>query len=220
MGVGILSQIFKSISNKLKHLWKTIRTSFKSIYNAIYSFITGEIKSYQELISTVIKALLSAVVIAGTIALEVELEAFLSPIVSPIVASFLSPALSIVIGSLAVISMSKSVDLALNTLFGVFAQRDIAEMKAEKIRELYEELLPSLIEEREELQKLIEQTYKERKLSFEKSFDDFKNGLNSQDINCVICGLIGINDLYGKKLQFQTQKEFDIFMESNCNLKL
>lgn len=219
-GVGILSQIFKSISSKLKHLWKTIRTSFKSIYNAIYSYITGEIKSYKELISTIIKGLLSAVMIIGTIALESKLEAFLAPLVTPTVASFLAPALSIVIGSIAVVVMSRSVDLALNTLFGVFAQRDMAKMKAEKIRELYEELLPSLVEEREELKELIEKTYKERKLSFDKSFEQFKQGLSTQDVDNVICGLIGINKMYGKKLQFETQKEFDDFMESECDFKL
>jgi len=220
VGVGILSQIFKSIFSKLKSLWKTIRTSFKSIYNAIYSYITGEIKSYKELISTIIKGLLSAVMIVGTIALETKLEVFLAPIVSPIVASFLAPALSIVIGSIAVVVMSRSVDLALNTLFGVFAQRDRAKMKAEKVRKLYEELLPSLVEEREELKELIEKTYKKRKLSLNKSFNEFKQGLSNKDIDTLICGLSGINNMYGKKLQFETQKEFDGFMDSNCPLKL
>lgn len=220
VGVGILSQISKSISSKLKHLWKTIRTSFKSIYNAIYSYITGEIKSYKDLISTIIKGLLSAILVVGTITLETKLEAFLSPIVSPTVASFLAPALSIIIGSIAVVIMSRNVDLALNTLFGVFAQRDISKMKAEKIKELYEDLLPTLVEEREELKELINETYRERKLSFEKSFDEFKQGLSTKDIDNVICGLIGINDMYSKKLQFETQKEFDDFIISDSNLNL
>ncbi|CAA6815828.1 MAG: Unknown protein [uncultured Campylobacterales bacterium] len=218
IGVGILSQIFKSISSKLKDLWDTIRTSSKSIYNAIYSYTTGEIKSYKEVISSVIKGLLSAVMVVGTIVLESKLEAFLATIVTPIVASFLAPALSIVIASIAVVLMSKSVDLALNILFGIFAQRDIVKMKAEKIRELSEELFPLLVKEREELKELIERAYRERKLSFEKSFDEFKEGLSTKNIDDVICGLIGINHMYSKKLQFKTQKEFDNFMESKCEL--
>ncbi len=215
VGVGILSQVFKSISSKLNHLWKTIRTSMKSIYNAIYSFIIGEIKSYKDLVSTIIKGLLSAVMVVGAIALETKLEVFLSPIVSPMVASFLAPALSIVVTSLAVVLMSRSIDSLLNTLFGVFAQRDIAKMKAEKIKELYNELLPSLLEERDELEKLIEKTYRERKITFEKSFEQFKKGLSSKDVDNVISGLIGINAMYGKKLQFETQEEFDDFMASD-----
>lgn len=220
VGVGILSQIFKSISSKLKMVWKTLRTSMKSIFNAIYSFINGDIKSYKELISTIIKGLLSAILVVGTVVLETELEVFLSPIVTPIVASFLAPALSIVIGSIAVVVMMKSVDLALNTLFGVFAQRDMAKMKSEEIKKIYEELMPDLISETKELKKLIDNTYKERKLSFDKSFDEFKNGLIENDIKTIICGLVGINNLYAKKLQFLTQKDFNNFMLSNCNLKL
>lgn len=219
VGVGILTQIFSSISTKLKYLWKELRTSLKSIFNAIYSFITGKIKSYKELISVIVKSLLSAVMVVGTIALESKLEAFLAPLVTPIVASFLAPALAIVIGSIAVVLMSKTVDLALNTLFGVFSQRDIAKMKAEKVQELYESLLPALIEEKEELRELIASTYKERKLTLEKSFEDFKQGLSSNDIDTVICGLIGINEMYGKELQFATQKEFDEFMVSDCSFK-
>lgn len=220
VGIGILTQVFKSISSKLKLLWKELRTSLKSIYNAIYSYITGEIKSYKELFSIIIKSLLSAVMVISTVLLETELEAFLSPIITPAVASFLAPALSIVVASFAVVFMSRNVDLALNTLFGVFAQRDVSKIKAEKIRELCEELLPTLIEEREELKNLIEKTYKERKLTFEKSFNEFKKGLSLNDIDEVICGLISINDMYGKKLRFETQKEFDDFMESNCTFKL
>lgn len=219
VGVGILSQIFTSISSKLKLLWKELRTSLKSIFNAIWSYITGETKSFQELMSIIIKSLLSAVTVVGTVALEIQLEAFLAPIVTPVVASFLAPALSIVIGSIAVVMVSKSVDLALNALFGVIAQRDIAKMKAEKIQSLCEELLPLLIEEREELENLIKKTYRDRRLSFEKSFNDFKNALSNNDLDGVVCGLVGINSLYGAKLQFMTQKEFDDFMAESCSFR-
>jgi hypothetical protein len=219
VGVGILSQIFKSISSKLRTIWKTMRSSLKSIFNAIYSFFTGEIKSFKELMSSIIKGLLSAVMVVGTIALETQLEVFLAPIVTPTVASFLAPALSIVIGSIAVVLMMKSVDAALNALFGVFAQRDIAKMKAEEVKKICAELLPDLIAEKEELKELIEKTYKERKLTFDKSFDDFKKGLSSDNIDFIMSGLIGINSMYGKTLQFATFEEFDDFMMGDDDFK-
>lgn len=219
VGVGILSQIFKSISSKLTTLWKSIRTSMKSIFNAIYSYFTGEIKSYQELISTIIKGLLSAILVVGTVALETQLEAFLAPIVTPTVASFLAPALAIVIGSIAVVITMKSVDMALNALFGVFSQRDLAKRKAEEIKELCAELLPDLIAEKEELKELIAKTYKERKLTFDKSFSEFKEGLSTSNIESVMSGLIGINSMYNKKLQFATFEEFDDFMLSDESFK-
>lgn len=219
VGVGILSQIFKSISSKLTMLWKSIRTSMKSIFNAIYSYFTGEIKSYQELMSTIIKGLLSAILVVGTVALETQLEAFLAPIVTPTVASFLAPALAIVIGSIAVVIIMKSVDMALNALFGVFSQRDLAKRKAEEIKELCAELLPDLIAEKEELKELIAKTYKERKLTFDKSFSEFKEGLSTSNIESVMSGLIGINSMYNKKLQFATFEEFDDFMLSDKSFK-
>lgn len=221
VGIGILTQIFKSISSKLKYIWKELRSSLKSVFNAIWDFITGKVKSYQELISVVIKAIFSAILVAFAITLETKLEVLLAPLISPIVASFLAPSLAIIVSAIAVITFSKSIDLALNALFGAFAKRDMAKMKAQEVEVLCEEMLPSLIEDREELEKLIETTYKERKLTFEKSFEDFKEGLSSNDVERVILGLQSINSMYGKSLQFQTFKEFDDFMlDKNSVVKL
>jgi len=220
VGVGILSQIFKSFSSKIMSIWKTIRKSVKSIFNAIYSYITGEIRSYKELLSTIIKGILSAIMVVGTVAIETQLETFLAPLVTPLVASYLAPALSIVIGSIAVVISMKSVDVALNALFGVFAKANLAKMRAEKIKEICAELLPDLITEKEELKELINKTYKERKLTFEKSFDEFRKGLTGNDISSIICGLESINNMYGKKLQYQTFEEFDNFMCSDESFKL
>jgi len=219
VGVGILSQIFKSISSKLMSIWKSIRNSIKSIFNAIYKFITGEIKTYKELISTIIKGLLSTILVVGTVALETQLEAFLAPLITPNVASFLAPTLAIVISSIAVIISIRSVDMALNALFGTFSKTVLSKMKAEKIKGLCAELLPELIAEKNDLKKLIEKTYKDRKLTFEKSFSDFQNGLDNNDVDKVMCGLISINSMYGQKLQYETFGEFNSFMCSNESLK-
>ncbi len=220
VGIGILSQIFQSYSSKIMSIWKTIRNSAKSIFNAIYSYITGKIKSYKELLSVIIKGLLSAIMVVGTVALEAQLESFLVPLVTPVVASYLAPALAIVIGSIAVVISMKSVDIALNALFGAFAKADLAKMRAEKIKEICAELLPDLIAEKEELEELIDKTYKQRKLTFEKSFDEFKQGLTDNDIHSIVCGLESINNMYGKRLQFQTFEEFDNFMCSDDTLEL
>lgn len=212
VGIGILTQIFKSISSKLTYVWRELRTSLKSIFNAVWDFFNGKIKTYKELISIVLKALFSASMVVGVIAVEAQLEAFLAPLVSPVIASFLAPALSITVGAIAVVLMSKSVDLALNALFGVFAQRDIAKMKAEEVEALCADMLPSLIEDREKLESLIKKTYQDRKVSFNHSFNEFKNGFLSSDIDSFISGLQGINSLYGKSLSFSTFSEFDTFM--------
>ena len=212
VGIGIMSQIFKSISGKIKNIWRGLRDSFKSIFNAIYSFITGEIKSYRDLLSTIIKGIVSAVMVGLTVALETKLEAFLTPLVSPIVAGFLAPAIAIVVGSIAVVLSVKSVDMALNALFGSFSKAQLAKMKADKIEEICATMLPELIEKKEELKELIEKTYKERKLKFESSFSDFQDALSQDDTDKAIATLSSINAMYGKELQFNSFEEFDDFM--------
>ncbi len=212
VAVGILSQIFKSISGKIKSIWNGLKDSFKSIYNAIYSFMKGEIKSYKDLLSTIIKGILSAVMVVGTVALEAQLEAFLSPLVSPVVAGFLAPAIAIIIGSIAVVLSTKSVDMALNALFGAFSQAKLAKLKAEKIEEICTTMLPELIAKKEELIELIKTTYKERKLAFDESFDKFSKSLSENDADRAIEALSSINQMYGKELQFKSFDEFDDFM--------
>jgi hypothetical protein len=93
-------------------------------------------------------------------------------------------------------------------------------MRAEKIKEICADLLPDLITEKENLRELIDKTYKDRKLTFEKSFDEFREGLTNNDISTIISGLESINNMYGKKLQFQTFEEFDNFMCSDESFKL
>ena len=209
VAMGALTQIFKSISSKLKYIWRELRTSLKSIFNAVWDFISGKVKNYQELISIIIKGLFSAIMVAFAITLEAEFELLLTPLVSPIIASFLAPALAIMVGSLSIVLTTKSIDLALNTLFGVFAQRDLAKIKADEVAMLCEELMPSLLEDCNELEKLISSTYKERKLDFDKSFEEFTKGLTQNDTAKVILGLQGINSMYGKSLTFETFHSFD-----------
>jgi len=220
IGIDILQQIFKSVFSKIKTIFQSLKTSIKSIYNAIYSYMNGEIKSYKELISTILKGLLSGIVVVGTVVLETQLEAFLSPILTPLVATFIAPALSIIVGSLAVVSMMNGVDIALNALFGAFTKRDIAKMKAEEVKAICEELLPDLISEKNELKELINKTYKDRKLTYDKSFSSFKYGLSNINIEALMNGLIGINSMYCKKLQFATFDEFDTMMLSDGSFKL
>jgi len=219
VGIGIISQIFKSFSSKIIQIWKSLRNSAKSIFNAIYNYITGKIKTYKELLSIIIKGILSAIMVVGIVTMEAQLEAFLAPLVTPLVASYLAPAISIVIGSIAVVLSMRTVDIALNAIFGVIAKVKEEKLKAEKIAQICDELLPNLIDDTKELQKLIETTFNRRKLTLEKSFREFKQGLSNNDINSIICGLQQINQMYGKSLQFLTFEEFDNVMCSNEPIK-
>lgn len=202
--VMILGQIFKSIAGKLKQIWSKLRSAAKSIYNAIYDYITGKTANLQECLKVIIKGLFSAIVVVSVVALETKLEAQLSAIITPFVASFLAPTLSIIIGSMAVVAMCRSIDFGLDTLFGVFAQAEISKKRYEEIEALCQKMLPQIIADRECLEKKLRQTHYERVLRFDMSFNGYKEALQSKDNEKSFEYLNEICKLYGGKLQCKT----------------
>ena len=202
--VGILGQIFKSIYGKLKMIWTNSRNAAKSIYNAIYDYITGKTANFQECLKVIIKGLFSAIVVVAVAGLETKLEAELSAIFTPLVASFVAPALSIIIGSIAVVAMCRSIDFGLDTLFGVFAQAEIGKKRYEEIEALCAKMLPQIIADRECLERKIKQTHYERVLSFDMNFEGYKEALQSKDNEKSFEYLNEICNLYGGKLKCKT----------------
>lgn len=202
--VGILGLIFKSIAGKLKLIWSKLRSAAKSIYNAIYDYITGKTANFQECLRVILKGLFSAAVVVSVVGLETKLEVQLSAIITPFIASFLAPALSIIIGSIAVVAMCRSIDFGLDTLFGVFAQAEISKKRYEEIEALCQKMLPQIIVDRECLEKKIRQTHYERVLRFDMSFNGYKEVLQSKDNEKSFEYLNEICKLYGGKLQCKT----------------
>lgn len=202
--VGILGQIFKSIAGKLKLIWTNLRNAAKSIYNAIYDYITGKTANFQECLKVILKGLFSAIVVVSVVGLETKLEAQLSAIITPFIASFLAPALSIIIGSIAVVAMCRSIDFGLDTLFGVFAQAEISKKRYEEIEALCQKMLPQIIADRESLERKIKQTHYGRVLRFDISFNGYKEALQSKDNEKSFEYLNEICKLYGGKLQCKT----------------
>ena len=211
--VGILGQIFKSIYGKLKMIWTNLRNAAKSIYNAIYDYITGKISSFQECLKAILKGLVSAAVVVGVVALEIKLEAELSAIFTPFVASFVAPALSIIIGSIAVVAMCRSIDFGLDTLFGVFAQAEISKKRYEEIEALCAKMLPQIIENRKKLEERIEQTHYERVLRFDMNFEGYKEALQSKDNEKSFEYLNEICNLYGGELKCKTLYDAKIIVQ-------
>lgn len=212
--VGVLTQIFKSVSSKIKTVWKSLRTSTKSIYNAIYSYTKGEIKTYQDLARAIIKALFSFTTIIGSLGLEAKIEAALLPIM-PGIASFISPILAIIAGAFAVVVGTRMIDSGLNYLFGLHASLLKSRAHRAEIEAIIDEFLPQLVEDNEKLRNLIDSKFKNLKMSLDSSFADLQNAISSTDSNLFISSLVGINSAYGMKLKYLNFGEFDIAMKSD-----
>ena len=206
--IGILGQIFNSIAGKLKVIWKELRSAAKSIYNAIYEYATGKISSFEKLLSVIIKGFFSAsIIIITSTGVESKLEIALAPLITPFVASFVAPVLTIIIGSIAVVAMSKMVDFALETLFGVFAQAEISKKRYDEIEALCEKMLPNIIADREKLEARIKQTHYERKLKFDISFEGYKQAVLDKNNEQSFEYLNEICKLYGAELEYKSAKE-------------
>lgn len=218
--IGVLSQIFKSISAKIKYIWKNLRNSAKSIYNVIYDFITGKTKTYKDLISAIIKALFSFTAIISSIGLETQIEAVLSPIITPVIASFVAPVLAIVIGAFAVVLGTRAIDSAINFLFGVYLDLIKSRERRAEIEKVIDEFLPQLVEDNEKLETLIKTKFKDMKLKLDSSFADLQNAIISSNSTLFINSLVQINGVYGQKLKYVSFEEFDQAMISDSAIKI
>ena len=199
--VGVVGQIFRSIAGKLKLVWDKIRTALKSIYNGIVSYIKGEVSNLRELLGIILKSLFSAAWVVSTLALEEGLKPILASMAPPLVP--FTPVFAIIAGAFAVVVTHRSIDLVLDTLFGVFAARDRAKLRAEEIADIIAQKLPALIEDREKLEELIASTHKERLMSLDSSFADYQKAYQNADDNGIYEGLNRICNLYDSSLSIK-----------------
>lgn len=214
--VGILGQIFTSITSSLKLLWKQTRNSLKSIYNAIYSYVSDEIKSMRDLISAILKALFSSAWAVSTVALESKLAVELSVLLGPIsfLAHFLAPAFAIVVGAFSVVLTSRAIDSVLDVLFGVFASKNMAKKRADEIATLVITNLEPLMSEGDRLQKIIEDEHRGRLLSADSSFSDYQKSCQRYDEEGVYRALNSMSLLWGRELQIKDIDDMQKILEN------
>ncbi|BEG57196.1 hypothetical protein NHP21005_08840 [Helicobacter sp. NHP21005] len=211
--VGTVGQIFKSVAGSLRQLWGGIRNAAKSIYNGIVSYIKGEIKSFRDLLKTILKSLFSAAWVVAAVGVEKGLEAKLA-VIAPPLAPFVAPILAIVAGAFAVVASHRGIDMALDSLFGAFAARDRAKMRAEEIAQLVEVHLPALIAKREELEVLIASTHQERLMALDACFQDYERAYAHCDGGQIYNALEGICQLYGGHLETKTMQDVQRVLEN------
>lgn len=212
--VGIVGQIFKSIAADLKRIWDSLRTSAKSIYNGIYDYVSGKITNMQELLRVILKSIFSAAAVVSVAVLQRKLEAEMIAFLAPMgglmgthFASILATILSIVAGAFAVVLTMRTIDMALDAFFATLNILDYTKLsakRAEAIATLCAENLPKLIEEREEIEKLIESTHKERLITLESSFAGCAIAMENNDDVAYTEALQEINKLWGAELKIKT----------------
>ncbi|WP_297966450.1 hypothetical protein [uncultured Campylobacter sp.] len=203
-----LAQILTQIGKRIAKLWDSVRTSAKSIYNAICDYVSGKIKTFGEMVSVIVKSLFSAAMVFGSALLETQLDAYLAPILTPTISSILSPAITIVLCSIAVVMGAKFIDKALSCFFGVYAQLQKSRQKAAEISALADEVLPELVKDNDKIEELMKTKFKQISASLESSFETLQKAFSRDDGELLLQSLISINDIYGKKLKYTDKEEF------------
>lgn len=214
IAVGLLTQIFKSVAGKIKTIWTNARNSAKSIFNALYSFMRGEITHYSQLLTTIIQAIFSAGVVVASVALETKLEAILSPIITPLLASFVAPALSIVVGSLAIVYGMKQIEVCIN----VFYKAIQAKQSYEELEKFYDTHFPLLIEQREILELRIQNTHRERMQMLDCNFTNYQAYLKSCNYDKAFKELNKTNELFGFSIQKTTTQDLKNILSNNAGI--
>lgn len=131
----------------------------------------------------------------------------------PPLAPFIAPVLAIVAAAFAVVVTSRSIDMAVDALFGVYAARDKAKLRAEEIANLVAEKLPVLIENREKLEQLIEETHHQRLMVIDSSFRDYQLAYANNDDSEIYNALNGICSLYGETLSIKDMNDVKQVLE-------
>ena len=203
-----LTQILTQIGKRIAELWDNIRTSAKSIYNAICDYMSGKIKTFGEMINVVVKSIFSAAMVFGAALLETQLDAYLAPILTPAVSSVISPAITIVLCSIAVVIGAKFIDKVLVCFFGVYAQLQKSRQKAAEISALVDEVLPVLVKDNDKIEELIKTKFKQMSAKLESSFNVLQEAFGKDNSELLLQSLMAINDVYGKKLKYTDKDEF------------
>ncbi|WP_086232926.1 hypothetical protein [Campylobacter devanensis] len=210
---AIVDMIVKHISAELRAIWTKLRSFVKQIFNSIHDYITGKIKSFREMLSVILKGLMSALWVTASVFISKQLEIYLEPIM-PGFANIVAGALTIVISAFAIVLSSKAIDMALDTIFAVIAERDMAKQRADEIAELVASNLPALIAERESLELAVKQAHIKRMMSLDSAFSDYANAKFGGEFSAIFTSLDNICKLHGTELKIRTKEDLKTFVNS------
>lgn len=213
--ITIASQIFKQIGGKIKEIWSNLRNAAKSIWNALWDYISGKIKTFKDFIKVALKAIFSMVVALYAMSLESQITAYLSPILSPLIAGIISTALTIFICAFAVVVFSRTLEISINGFFAICAKAEMAKKRREEIEALYDKIMPQMIENKENLEKYLNDYISDLEQRSELSFNDLQLALASDNYSKANDSICKLAELYGVKGLFKSNEEFVEFLEND-----
>ncbi|WP_300827128.1 hypothetical protein [Helicobacter sp. UBA3407] len=206
---GILSNLTTTIINIFAttsaRLVRIIREGIFSFFKAIKLVLFPPENLTQEQVWYEAKKLIVSAIIVGLgVLIEQGIEAFLTSLGLGAFANVLT---SVFVGVLTGIS------IAIAMYWLDTNQKSVEQMRYEAISKLCAENLPQLIAEREEIERLIESTHKERLMTLDSSFADCAIAMENNDVDAYTEALQKINALWGAELKIKTMNDVKAILQ-------
>ncbi|MDE7317852.1 MAG: hypothetical protein K2N12_09025 [Helicobacter sp.] len=211
---GILSNLVTTAINIFattsKRLVRIIREGIFSLFRALKMiFFPPEGLSKEEAWHEATKLFVSGVIVGLGILIEQSIATFLHSIG---LVAFSDSLTSVFVGILTGVSIAIA-------MYWLDTNREsIEKMRYEAIQQLCAENLPALVNEREELARIIEATHQQRLMSLESSFADYQNVHIDYDDDSIYEALTKINALWNKELTIKTDEDMQTRLNNGTGI--
>lgn len=201
MILGVLKNSFKSFGAFLTMLGK----SANNVWESLCDYFSGKISSFSELVAIIAKGLVTV----GIGSLAILLEQKLSVLGVP---TLLGGLMAAALAGVTIALINKGIDAIVFALVSAFSSVAAAKSRREEIAAVCAEMIPQLVADRENFQKLVDAYYAKRTATLSAAFSQLHATHAVQDVQAILCSLESINQAFGTTLGWKTQEEFDSMM--------
>lgn len=217
-GGGFISGILSNLVTVAINIFATTSAKLvRIIREGIFSFLQA-VKlvafppkglSQEEIWHEAKKLIVGGLIVGLGILLEQGVEMFLNSLGLVAISGLMT---SIFVGALSGIALAIA-------MYWLDTNREsIEKMRYEAIQQLCAENLPALVNEREELARIIEATHQQRLMSLESSFADYQNVHINYDDDSIYEALTKINALWNKELTIKTDEDMQTRLNNGTGI--
>ena len=208
------SEIILGLTTALLTPIKRARGAIKKIVETLrklwMDFVNGKIKSLGQLVSAVLMAIFAV----ASVGVALALEQWLSPMMAAIpggdiIAAIIAAALAGVI----IVVSNRSIKAVVQSLASLFREGAAARLRREEIQSICDGFIPQLIEDRNQLERIMEANFSEQGKILNLSFKQLQTSQLLEDIDGFLQELAKINAVYGSSLPWRNFQQFDQKMQ-------
>ncbi|MCW8328894.1 hypothetical protein MD588_08740 [Photobacterium sp. SDRW27] len=203
------SEFFKNI---IFSFFKDLRGAFKKggkylsiLVKEVWSFIKGETRSFSSVIINISKALVGLAVIGVCSTFNTYLKSLGLP-------DYICIVLTAFVSAVLTVTLLKLIDQTAKVVISILAAAEAAKLKRQEIEAICEQAFPLIDQQTIEYENLVLKEIEERQETFNSSFADIQNSVDSESISVISSAYSGLYQYFNIELPFTNEEEFDAFM--------